>query len=227
MSDLLTCTRCPRLAAYRGNPAAAPRTQRDCAGPYWGKPVPGFGDPQAEILIVGLAPGFHGANRTGRPFTGDYAGDFMYPCLHELGLANRPESHARDDDFRLRNVYITNAVKCAPPGNRPTPAEAAQCAPYLAAELAALPRLRYLVALGKIAHDAVVRVVRAQGATVRAADVPFAHGTIHRIPGLVPALVDCYHTSRLNLHTGRMTHERFMALFRELEVSPPDVPGAG
>ncbi|HEY3376111.1 MAG TPA: uracil-DNA glycosylase [Armatimonadota bacterium] len=219
MQDLLGCRRCPRLAAFRGNLPAAPATHRDCAGGYWAKPVPGFGDPEAEVLLIGLAPGFHGANRTGRPFTGDYAGDFMYRCLYDMGFANLPESLARGDGFTLRNLYITNAVKCVPPENKPTPQEVAQCAPYLAAEIAALPRLKYVIALGKIAHDAFVRYLKSQGHAVRLADYPFAHGLHHHIPGYTPLLVDSYHTSRLNLNTRRMTRERFIAIFAALGLS--------
>jgi len=135
LDRLTRCRRCPRLVRYREG-EGAPRGPKHLVGlTYWARPVPGFGDPRAAILLLGLAPGYHGANRTGRPFTGDWAGDFMWPILHRLGLANRPQSLSRDDGFRLRGLWITSAVKCAPPANRPTPRERATCLPYLDIEI--------------------------------------------------------------------------------------------
>jgi uracil-DNA glycosylase family 4 len=178
---------------------------------YWGLPVPGFGDPAARILLVGLAPAAHGANRTGRIFTGDGAGgsgDFLMSALHRAGLANRPTSERADDGLRLTDVYVAVAVRCAPPGNRPTPDEIARCLPHLEAEVAALPRPRVVVALGRIAFDVWLRVWMRRGA-VLAPRPRFGHGVVVRPAespvGLPRVLVGCYHPSRQNTHTGRLT----------------------
>ncbi len=178
---------------------------------YWGRPVPGFGDPEARLLLVGLAPAAHGANRTGRIFTGDGAGgsgDFLMSALHRTGLASLATSERADDGLRLTDVFIAAAVRCAPPGNRPTPDEIARCLPHLEAEVAALPRLRVVVALGRIAFDAWLRVWTRRGA-VLAERPQFGHGAIVRPAsppdGLPHVLVGCYHPSRQNTHTGRLT----------------------
>src|ERR1700731_1577638 len=139
-AEVISCTLCPRLVAYREQIAREKRrAYRDCD--YWGKPVPGFGDPHARVLVLGLAPGAHGANRTGRPFTGDASGDFMYDVLHELGLASKPRAISRDDGLRLRNLWIGSVVRCAPPGDKPTPQEIRNCAPHLTAEVDALTKV--------------------------------------------------------------------------------------
>jgi uracil-DNA glycosylase family 4 len=172
---------------------------------YWARPVPGFGDPRARIVLVGLAPAAHGANRTGRVFTGDGvggSGDFLMTALHAHGLANQPWSRSADDGLVLRDVWILAAVRCAPPDNRPTPAEIARCHRHLTAELAALSEAKVLVALGRIAFDACWRVFRDQGDT--AARPSFTHGGVYR-PAQGPALVGSYHPSRQNTQTGRLT----------------------
>jgi uracil-DNA glycosylase family 4 len=195
------CTRCPRLAAHL-------REVRAQHPDYHARPVPPFGDAKAGLLIVGLAPGRHGANRTGRPFTGDHAGILLYRMLHKHGLASRPVSVAADDGLRLRGCRITNAVKCLPPRNKPLPAEIAACNRYLAAELATMPRGGVLLALGAIAHQAVLR---AYG--LRPKDYPFGHGRRFRLPnGLV--LFDSYHLSRQNTNTGRLTPAMFERVLR-------------
>ncbi len=178
---------------------------------YWNGPVPGFGDPRARVLLLGLAPGAHGANRTGRPFTGDGAGDFMYPLLHRAGFASQAEATHREDGLQLRDLYIANAVKCLPPDNKPTPQEFAACRPYLAEELKALPGLRVVVALGQGAFTSYLRLLQAQGVIGRLADYPFRHGAHYR-PGGGSWLVPSYHTSRYNIQTGRLTEEMFLRL---------------
>jgi uracil-DNA glycosylase len=174
--------------------------------------VPGFGDPQARIVLVGLAPGAHGSNRTGRMFTGDASGDFLYPALHRAGLASRPDSVARDDGLELQGVWITAAARCVPPGNAPTGAELDACRPWLAFDLDALTHARVLVALGKVAHDAVLKHYGERGARLTLAAHPFAHGALHALdalPGGAQArarpLLDTFHPSFQNTNTGRLT----------------------
>lgn len=192
------CPLCPRLVAYR----AANRAME----PGWfNGPAPSFGDLSAKLLIVGLAPGRAGANRTGRPFTGDYAGDLLYGTLLELGLASGAYAARPDDGLRLNSVMITNAVRCAPPENKPTPQEAANCLPFLQARMAALPQLRAILALGSIAHAAVLR---AHG--LRPTRHPFGHGAMYAL-GPQRTLVSSYHCSRYNTNTGKLT----AAMFRE------------
>lgn len=178
--------------------------------------MPGFGDPEARVALVGLAPGAHGANRTGRPFTGDGAGDFMYPLLHRAGLASHGEALAGDDGLRLSDLYISNAVKCVPPENKPTPAEFACCRPYLAEELESLPRLRVVVALGQGAFTSYLRQLQEAGSLRRLADYPFAHGAVYR-PATGPCLVASYHTSRYNIQTRRLTEAMFLELLAKVK----------
>lgn len=192
------CTACPRLANYL---ADAAQQYPD----YFLAPVPPFGDEQRKLLVVGLAPGFHGANATGRPFTGDYAGLILYRVLHEFGFASAPESVSADDGLRLTGCQITNAVKCVPPQNKPTGAEINTCNPYLKEELSTLPNGAVVVALGKIAHDAVVKAMGE-----KLAQRPFGHLNQHDFGRF--ALVDSYHTSRYNVQTGRMNE----AMFRDV-----------
>jgi uracil-DNA glycosylase family 4 len=173
---------------------------------YWARPVPGFGDPRARLLILGLAPAAHGANRTGRVFTGDGvggSGDFLMAALHRAGLANIPTSRNTGDGLRLDDAFIAAAVRCAPPDNKPTPGELANCLPHLAAEIEALPRVRVILALGKIGFDACVRLLKQRGVAIRPRP-RFAHASVANIPG-GPALVGCYHPSRQNTNTGKLT----------------------
>jgi uracil-DNA glycosylase family 4 len=195
------CRACPRLADFleyvRGrNPD------------YYCQPVPPFGDPAARFLIVGLAPGMHGANRTGRPFTGDHAGILLYQMLHKHGFASRDHSTAADDDLELRDCRITNAVKCLPPDNKPVGAEINTCNTFLANELATLPAGSIVLALGGIAHRAIVKAVGA-----RQADYKFAHATLHDLPDF--RMLDSYHCSRYNTNTGRLTEAMFDAIFAQ------------
>jgi uracil-DNA glycosylase family 4 len=191
-----SCTRCPRLASYL---AEAHRRYPD----YWCRPVGPFGDPAARIVLVGLAPGLHGANRTARPFTGDFAGILLYETLFELGLSNHREASSANDGLELYGARITNAVKCAPPENKPTPEEIRRCNTYLAAELATLQGARVLVALGRIAHEAILIALALKRASFR-----FAHGSEHRLNDAL-YLVDSYHCSRYNTQTRRLTPEMF------------------
>ena len=205
------CERCPRLRAYC---TAIGETRRKAYRDqtYWARPVPGFGDPRARIMALGLAPGAHGANRTGRPFTGDGSGDFMYPVLHELGLASKPRAISRDDGLRLRHLWIGSGVRCAPPGDKPTPEEIRNCSTHLAAEFAALPRLEVVVCLGRIAWDAYLAHLLDAGHIGRRSAFPFAHGAEYAIAGR-PTLLGSYHPSLRNTNTGRLDRVMFTRVF--------------
>jgi uracil-DNA glycosylase len=206
-STITACRLCPRLVAWREEVARVKRrAYRD--DDYWGKPVPGFGDPAARVLIVGLAPGAHGANRTGRMFTGDSSGDFFYTALHRAGFASQPTSRGRDDGLTLTDVYISAACRCAPPDNKPTPDELAACRPFLAAEIALLRDIRVVVALGRIAFDAVLRVY-ADRAQPLLPQLLFAHNAAASLGHGLPMLVTSYHPSRQNTQTGRLTMGMF------------------
>ncbi len=214
-ASIVTCTRCPRLVAYRAEVA---RTKRRAYADqaYWGKPVPGFGDPQARVLLVGLAPGAHGANRTGRMFTGDRSGDFLYAALYRAGFASQPESIGRDDGLTLRDAYITAVGRCAPPKNRPTAAELANCLPYLQAELGLLPNVRVILALGGIAFDYSLRALRNLGTPVPRPKPKFAHGAEVVIRHYT--LLGCYHPSQQNTFTGRLTPEMMDAILGRVRL---------
>jgi uracil-DNA glycosylase family 4 len=181
---------------------------------YWGKPVPSFGDPDAQLLIVGLAPGAHGSNRTGRMFTGDRSGDFLYRALYESGFASQPESRAIDDGLALQGAYITAAARCAPPGNKPTPEELRTCRSYLKKELDLLTDLRVVVALGRIAFDVYLAVLRDRGIIQSRAGFDFGHGREHKIGLGQPLLIACYHPSQQNTSTGRLTYKMLLDVFR-------------
>jgi uracil-DNA glycosylase family 4 len=213
--SIVSCDRCPRLRNYCTEVARVKkRAFRDHV--YWGRPVPGLGDPEARLLIVGLAPAAHGANRTGRVFTGDGAGasgDFLMAALHRSGFANIPTSQRPDDGLMLRDAYIAAAVRCAPPDNKPTPEEIATCLSHLDAELAALPRVRVIVALGRIAFDACLQLLKTRGIAARPRPA-FEHGLVHALPnGLT--LVACYHPSRQNTNTGKLTPPMMCAVFKK------------
>jgi len=207
---IVACERCPRLRSYCEQVARVRKREfRDQE--YWGRPVPGFGDPRARVMVVGLAPAAHGGNRTGRVFTGDSSGDWLYEALHRFGFANQPRSTGRDDGLRLIGCYVTAAGRCAPPANKPTPRELENCQPYLEREIALLDRLRVTVVLGHIAHD---RWLRASGWNrLPPAERPrFSHGAETRMPdGRV--LLCSYHPSRQNTNTGRLTRAMWYAIF--------------
>jgi uracil-DNA glycosylase family 4 len=221
--QITSCTRCERLRAYCERVARDKKpAHRD--EPYWARPVPGFGDPRARILVLGLAPAAHGANRTGRVFTGDGSGDFLMHAMHAAGLANIATSRSVDDGLRLADAYIAAAVRCAPPENKPTPDEIATCRSHLAAEVGALPHLRVIVALGRIGFDAAVRLLADRGVTWRPGP-RFGHGLSYRTRGGT-ALIASYHPSRQNTNTGKLTAPMLESVFRlavEL-ASAPSVP---
>jgi uracil-DNA glycosylase len=205
------CRACPRLVAHRER-IASEKVARFREWSYWGRPVPGFGDPRARLLVVGLAPAAHGGNRTGRVFTGDESGNWLYRALHAAGFANQPTSVARDDGLRLVDAYVTATARCAPPDNKPTPDELARCRPFLVRELALLDRLQVVVALGKIAHDGFLAALAARGDAVPSPRPRFAHAAEHRLPnGLL--LLCSYHPSQQNTFTGRLTRPMLDAIF--------------
>ncbi len=210
-ADVVACTRCPRLRAYC---TALGETKRRAylEWDYWTLPVPGFGDQNARVLIVGLAPGAHGANRTGRPFTGDGAGNFMYPVLYETGFGSKPDAVSRDDGLQLRYARIASICRCAPPADKPTPQEIRNCSSHLSAEIHALKRLRVVVALGRIAFDGYLNFLIGEGVLTSRREYPFGHGAEYRLPnGMV--LLSSYHPSLRNTNTGRLDKAMFMKIF--------------
>jgi uracil-DNA glycosylase family 4 len=208
--EIVRCRRCPRLVEWREETAAnPPRRYRE--DDYWGRPLPGFGDPAAHIVVVGLAPAAHGGNRTGRVFTGDRSGDWLYGALHRAGLANQARSEHRDDGLRLRDAYVTAVNRCPPPANRPTPAERDNCLPYLEAELRLLARARVLVALGSYAWDGALRALRDLGEEIPRPKPRFAHGAEAMVGSY--ALLGCYHPSQQNTFTGKLTQPMLDAAF--------------
>jgi uracil-DNA glycosylase family 4 len=211
---VVACRKCPRLVEYREEVA---RTKRRAfrEWTYWGRPVPGFGDPHARLLIVGLAPAAHGGNRTGRAFTGDRSGDFLYAHLYEAGFTNQPTSMDSNDGLELRDAYISAAARCAPPDNRPLPEELRNCAGYLEEELAIL-RPRAVLALGAIAFHAYLRLLLKQKRIPSTAMYAFSHGAEFKLPGDLPHLFASYHPSQQNTQTGRLTSEMFDAVLRRI-----------
>lgn len=234
--EIISCRKCPRLVRYRERVA---RTKRRAyrSWTYWGRPVPGFGDPRAELLIIGLAPAAHGANRTGRVFTGDRSGDFLYRQLHRAGLANQPTSTERGDGLVLHNAYISATLRCAPPHNKPLPGEIRNCVPYLEAELDLL-RPRAVLALGRIAFDAYLKVLQKRGTIATRSGYKFSHGASYQLssalstqsspahPGraeaagqpqtALPRLFASYHPSQQNTQTGRLTPAMFLRVLRQI-----------
>jgi uracil-DNA glycosylase family 4 len=209
--EVVACTACPRLTAHcRSMAEVKRRAYREWE--YWGKPVPPFGDPAARMLIIGLAPAAHGGNRTGRMFTGDRSGDFLYRALYETGFASQSESQARGDGLKLTDAYITAAVRCAPPDNKPTLAEFQNCRKYLERELDQLVDLRVVVALGKLAFDAYLGILRDRGVIRSRAAFRFGHNVQYEVTG-APVLVGSYHPSQQNTSTGKLTAEMLREVF--------------
>jgi uracil-DNA glycosylase len=211
--EVISCTLCARLVVYREQIAREKR-RAYLDWEYWGKPVPGFGDPNARVLVLGLAPGAHGSNRTGRPFTGDASGNFMYPVLYETGFASQPCATSREDGLILNDLYITAAARCAPPDNKPLPTELSNCAPYLERELQGLKRLKVIVALGKIGFDAYLNYLKHLGQLSSKGSYVFAHGAKYRMPDGCTLLAS-YHPSNQNTQTGKLTRLMFVEIFKE------------
>ncbi len=211
-NEIVACERCPRLVAYRREVAAVKR-RAFRKWDYWGKPVPPLGDPKARMLIIGLAPAAHGGNRTGRMFTGDRSGDFLYRALYETGFASQPESRSRNDGLTLSGAYITAAVRCAPPANKPAPEEFRNCRPYLERELDLLGDLRVVVALGKLAFDVYLSILRDRGIIRSRAAFAFGHDREYSIAPGLPVLVSSYHPSQQNTSTGKLTAEMLREVF--------------
>lgn len=212
--EIVACRKCPRLVRYREAVAQQKRRAfRDCE--YWGKPVPGFGDPRAALLILGLAPAAHGANRTGRMFTGDRSGDFLYEALHRAGFANQPTSKGRGDGLALKNAYISATLRCAPPANKPLPSELTHCRPYFERELE-LVRPRAILALGGIAMRAYLGSLKRSGRIASLAKFPFGHGASYEFPVALPRLFASYHPSQQNTFTGKLTQAMLVLLLQNI-----------
>lgn len=213
--EITACRKCPRLVAYRELVSREKRrAYRDWI--YWGKGVPGFGDPKAELMLVGLAPGAHGSNRTGRPFTGDKSGEFLYKALYDAGFANRPVAVNRGDGLELQNAYITAAARCAPPDNKPLPQELLNCRPYLEREVEIL-KPRAVLALGKIGWDVYLGILKHQGLLISRATYRFAHGAEADIPGARARLFGVYHPSQQNTQTGKVTLAMYAKVLHRIQ----------
>ena len=210
----MSCRKCPRLVRYRERIARVKKAEFS-SWTYWGKPVPGFGDPAAVLMIVGLAPAAHGGNRTGRVFTGDRSGDFLFKCLFKAGYANQPDSTSRNDGLLLKSVYVTAAVKCAPPDNKPTGAEAANCSRYLIREVEALQSVKAILCLGQFAFRAVMSVLKGQYA-VQSVDRKFDHGLELNLGSSLPTVFTSYHPSPRNTQTGKLTEKMLLSLLQHI-----------
>jgi len=214
--EVINCRKCPRLVEYREKVAKEKRrAYREWT--YWGKPIPGFGDPNTQLFILGLAPAAHGGNRTGRAFTGDRSGDFLYAALYEAGFANQPTSVHRDDGLQLKNAFIAATVRCAPPANKPLPSEILNCRGYLERELALL-KPKVVLALGKIAWDAYLDILKIDGVIASRAKFLFGHGAEAQPPGGGPRLVGVYHPSQQNTQTGRVTADMYTRVLRRVRT---------
>ena len=211
--EIMACGRCPRLLQHSAQIAQLKRrAYRDET--YWGLPVPSFGDPAARVLVLGLAPGAHGSNRTGRMFTGDRSGEILYKVLHKTGFASHPASVSREDGLTLHDLYITAAAHCAPPGNKPTPGELRNCRPYFERELELLPRVKVIVALGKIAFDVYLDILKSRGVIRSRAPFVFGHDVVYRPAPGHPVLIGSYHPSQQNTATGKLTEKMLTDVFR-------------
>jgi uracil-DNA glycosylase family 4 len=212
--EVIACRKCPRLIQYVAEIGRVKRrAYRDWD--YWAKPVPSFGDPKARVLILGLAPGAHGSNRTGRMFTGDGSGATLYRVLYRAGFASQPESRSRDDELRLIDAYITAAGRCAPPGNKPTTEELRNCRPYAERELSLLSNVRVVVALGKVAFDVYLSILRDRGIIRSRSPFVFGHNRVHRVAPGSPILISSYHPSQQNTSTGKLNEKMLLDVFRQ------------
>ena len=212
---VIACRKCPRLVAWREQVAREKRRMYQ-DWDYWGKPVPGFGDPNAEVLVVGLAPGAHGSNRTGRMFTGDASGDFLFPALYKAGFASQPDAFNREDGLTLKHLYITAVCRCAPPANKPNREEINNCLPYLLTEMEMLPNLKGIVALGGIAFNESIRLLKSDYGLELKKKPAFAHNQLYEFDGNLPWLLASYHPSRQNTQTGRLTEAMFAAVWQQV-----------
>jgi uracil-DNA glycosylase family 4 len=211
-AGIVACDRCPRLREYCAEVARV-RRRAYAEWEYWGKPVPSFGDPQARVLALGLAPGAHGSNRTGRPFTGDGSGEFLFPVLHEAGFASQPKALSRNDGMQLTGLWVSSVVRCAPPANKPTPEEQRNCAPWLDQEIALLKKLHVAVCLGRIAFEGLLAHAQRTGNLPRRSGLVFAHAAEYTLPnGLI--VISSYHPSLQNTNTGKLTRPMFLAVFQ-------------
>jgi len=210
--NIVTCRLCPRLVRWRER-VAREKVARFNDWDYWGKPVPSFGDPEARLLIIGLAPAAHGGNRTGRMFTGDRSGDWLYRALHKFGFANQPASVSRDDGLKLKDCYITASLRCAPPLNKPQLNEAKNCRPYLLQEIQMLHNVRIVIGLGKIAFDTALSAYKKLGVTAPMNRPRFGHGVVVRLNDTI-SLIGSYHPSQQNTFTGKLTETMFDSIFR-------------
>jgi uracil-DNA glycosylase family 4 len=216
-NEIVGCTQCPRLIAHCRHIAQVKRrAYRDWE--YWGRPVPSFGDPNARLLIIGLAPGAHGANRTGRVFTGDSSGDYLYRALHAAGFGNQPDSRSIDDGLILTDAYIAASVRCAPPDNKPATEEVARCRPYLERELKLLRHVKVVVSLGKLAFDNYLSILKDQGVIKSRASFVFGHNAVHRIGDGQPVLLSSYHPSQQNTSTGKLTDQMLLDVFDQARL---------
>jgi len=211
-AQIVACDRCPRLREHCAEVARV-RRRAYADWEYWGKPVPSFGDPLASVLALGLAPGAHGSNRTGRPFTGDGSGDFLFPVLHQAGFASQPRATSRNDGMKLTDLWISSVVRCAPPANKPTPEEQRNCAPWLDHEMSLLRNLRVVVCLGRIAFDGFLSHSHRAGKLPARSGLVFAHGAEYTLPG-GPIVITSYHPSLQNTNTGKLTRPMFLEIFK-------------
>ncbi len=210
--QIVACELCARLRTHCSE-VALKRRRAYMDWEYWGRPVPSFGDPKARVMALGLAPGAHGSNRTGRPFTGDGSGDFLYPVLHEAGFASQPTARSRDDGMKLKGLWITSVARCAPPGNKPTPQELRSCAPWLDQEMTLLADLRVVVCLGRIAFDGLLAHEMRNGALKLRSQFVFAHGAEYKLPGGLIAIAS-FHPSLQNTNTGKLTRAMLLKVFK-------------
>jgi uracil-DNA glycosylase family 4 len=221
--EIVLCRKCPRLVEFREHIAQVKRrAYRECE--YWGKPVPGFGDPKARVLLIGLAPGAHGANRTGRVFTGDRSGEFLYKAMYETGFASQPTSTSRGDGLKLFHAYISAAVRCVPPDNKPLPQEIRNCRPYLERELRVLQDVRVIIALGRLAFDAYLAILRDQSKISGRSQFVFGHDVEHRTGAGQPLLISSYHPSQQNTSTGKLTEEMLRRVFQRARKRITSLP---
>lgn len=221
-AEIVACSRCVRLREHCANVASV-RRRAYADWEYWGKPVPSFGDPKARVLALGLAPGAHGSNRTGRPFTGDGSGDFLYPVLHDAGFASQPKASSRDDGMKLNDLWITSVGRCAPPDNKPTPEELRNCAPWLDEEMRLLRNLRVVVCLGRIAFDGLLNWAQREGHLDSRKGFVFGHGVEYTLPNALRVIAS-YHPSLQNTNTGKLTRPMFLKIFQRARAVAENVP---